>query len=254
MKPKQLSSRELMNRLLIALEKKRPYSVISVGQTEAFVMAQYTVFSEEEFMKHGEARRANQGKKSGFNHRGIRFPNIQARNEVVKAVREADVVGYNTLVKSGRDLTKKVFQAHKINPKLIFEANLRRVIMFSQKDKFEEMLRDKKILLISSIAPEAKKALEQRAKDRLNFQVVGALPIYEYEEISAIKKQVEKIDFDLCILAAGTNATILGPYIAKVHGKVAFDIGWGMKSFITGKVVEDMWIRSRIGLANLMKM
>lgn len=251
-----LNSGQLMDKVIQALDDKKPLSVISVGATESFVMAQYTIFPEEEFMAHPEAWIANQGVKSGYHHRGIRFPNVQLRDEVVEAVRKADIVGYNTVVKTmdAGLLTEKVFDAYDIQPKYIFEANLRRVLMISQKEKWEKMLQNKKILLISSIADKAKEGLEQSFKDKLNFDIVGTIPIFEYEDIPNVKKEIEQYDFDLCLIAAGTNAILLATHIAEQHGKVAVDIGSGMESLYTGETVTDEWIESIIGLDNIMKM
>ncbi|MDD3365455.1 MAG: GT-D fold domain-containing glycosyltransferase [Syntrophomonas sp.] len=249
-----LSSGQLMDKILHAIEAKEPLSIVSVGATEAFVMAQYTIYSEKEFMSHREAYNANRGERSGFFHRGIRFPNIQARDDAVEAAKKASIVGYNTIVNDAKSLANKVFKAYDIRPQYIFEANLRRVLMFSQKEKFKEMLRGKKILLIGSLAPEARIALNRNLKTKLGFDIVGAISIYDNEEIPQVKKEIEKYDFDLCILAAGTNALILAPYIAETYGKVAFDIGWGIKSLITGEVVHDMWIDQIIGLENLLNM
>lgn len=249
-----LSCTELMNAILDALQKGEPLSVVSVGQTEAFVMAQYTIFPEEEFMSHREAYNANLGEKSGFFHRGIRFPNVQARDDAVEAARKADIIGYNTVVQVARIFAEKVFQTYSIKPQRAFEANLRRVFMFSQAEKFEAMLQGRKILLISSLAAEAAVALHSNFRNKLDFQVTGAIPIYEYEDIPMVKQALDNYDFDLCFLAAGVNALILAPYIAEKYGKVAFDIGWGMKSFITGEIVTDDWVTDIIGIENLKKM
>ena len=249
-----LNSAQLLDKIQNALERKEGCSVISVGATEAFVMAQYTIYSEEEFMRHGEAENANMGAKSGFYHRGIRFPNKEARDEAVLAAKNADIVGYNTFVDSAKSLTEKVFAAYKIKPPYVFEANLRRVMMFSQKEKFEKILQGRRILLISSLAEQAKAALENNLQDRLGFDVVGAISIHEYEEIPYVKEQISQYEFDLCLLAAGINAVILAPYIAKVYGKVAIDIGWGMQSLISGEIVADPWVTDIIGLDNLFAM
>ncbi len=246
-----LNSRELMERILIALENREPCSVVSVGATEAFVMAQYTLFNEIDFMNHPEARIANLGIRSGFQHRGVRFPNLQARDAAVDAVRKADIIGYNVIVESARSLTERVFSAYDIRPELVFEANLRRVLMFSQQEKFQEMLRGRRILLISSLAPAAKIALEMEYQD---IEIVGTIPIYEYEEIPSVKRQIAQYDFDLCLLAAGVNAVILAAYIAETTGKVAVDIGSGMESIITGKIVTDDWLTYIIGLEHILSM
>ena len=251
-----LNSRQLMNQILYALKKKQPLSVISVGATETFVMAQYKVLSEEEFMKHPEAVIANQGVKSGFDHRGIRFPNIKLRDEVIEAVRKADIVGYNTIVKTmdAGMLTEKVFEANNIHPPYIFEANLRRVIMFSQKNRFQAMLYNKNILLISSIAEKVKEGLNQTLKNKLKFNIVGTISIDEYEDIPKVKEEISNYNFDLALIAAGTNAIILATHIAEKYGKVAIDLGSGMTSLYTGKVVRDKWLTEIIGMRNLKRM
>ncbi|MED0963328.1 GT-D fold domain-containing glycosyltransferase [Bacillus paramycoides] len=251
-----LTSSMLMDKILKALEKKEPLSVISVGATETFVMSQYTVLSEEEFMNHPEAYVANLGVKSGFQHRGVRFPNKKLRDEVLDAVRKADIVSWNTIVKTmdaGR-LTEKVFDAYNIKPSYIFEANLRRVIMFSQKNKFEEMLRNKNILLISSVADKAKEGLNKTLKDKLNFNIVGTISIFEYEDVPKVKEEISNYNFDLALIAAGTNAIILATHIAEEYGKVAIDLGSGMTSLYTEEIVTDEWITDIIGLENIMKM
>lgn len=252
--PNLLNSEQLMNRILEALENKEGLSIVSVGQTEAFVMAQYTIFPENEFMRHREAYNANRGEKSGFYHRGIRFPNVAARDASVQAAHRADIIAYNTLEPNARKLTEKVFAVYGIVPKDCFEANIRRVFMFSQAEKFIEMLRNRKVLLISSLAPEVKIALEQKYQNKLDLNIVGAISIYEYEEIPRVQEEISKYDFDLCLLGAGINAVILAVHIAETYGKVAFDIGWGMKALLTDQVVTDSFITDVIGLENLFKM
>ncbi len=251
---KILNSQQLLQKIITALDKQEPCSVVSVGATEAFVMAQYSLFTEEEFMNHPEAIIANQGARSGFNHRGISFPNLEARDQAVEAVKQADVVGYNILVTEARRMCEKVFAIYGIKPDYIFEANLRRVIMFSQREMFEAMLSNRKLLLIGSQAPQARLRLQNDYCESLNCDIVGAVSIYEYEEIPRVKDEIGKYEFDLCLLGAGINALILAPYIAESLGKVAFDIGWGMESIVTGHIVLDQWLAYIIGLERIMLM
>ena len=256
---KQLTSGEIMDRILRCLKKQRPLSIVSVGQTEAVVMGQDQFDTDhvlKKFRKHykKEKKIANKGAQEGFYHRGIRFPNPIAQMEGIAAVNTADIVGYNTIEENSKEITERVFSIYNIEPKEYFEANIRRVFMKSQKDKFEDILRNRKVLLIGSLAEKAKKGLEDRYGKTLGVQVVGALPIYSYEDIPTIKKQLKTIDFDICFLGAGINALILAPYIASRYGKVAFDIGSGMQTFITDEIVTDSWINEIIGLDRLMKM
>jgi hypothetical protein len=254
-KSKLLSSGGLMDLVINALDRKIPFSVVSVGVTESFVLAQYSVLTEEEFLGHKETRVAAQGVKRGFDHRGIRFPNIQARDKAVASLRSAEVIGYNTTEAMHSDqLTKKVFDYYKIEPRFIFEANIRRVIMFSQQEKFEKMLTGRKIVLICSYADEVKAAMEKNMQNRLGFKVTGTIKIEEFEDIPRVKAELTRIDFDLCLLAAGINAVILAPYIATTYGKVAFDLGQAMESFISGDIEMAGYLDRYIGIDNLMKM
>lgn len=251
--PFWLNSQQLMDEVLKALEKRRPCSIVSLGATEAFVMAQYTLLAEAEFMQHPEALVANQGARGGHGHRGISFPNLKARDDTVEAVRKAHIVGYNTMVESAREMAEKVLEAYAIYPRFLFEANIRRVLLFSQQEKFETMLRGRKVLLIGSLAPRLKVLRRQEYKERLNCDLVAALSIYDYEEIPAIKRKLECYDFDLCLLAAGVNAVILASYIAESLGKVAFDIGWCMDTMISGEIFIDPWLGNIIGLDKLLQ-
>jgi hypothetical protein len=248
-----LDSSQLMDKIISCLDNKRPCSVVSVGATEAFAMAQYSIFNENQIRNHPETRVANLGECYGFYHRGISFPHLKVRDELLAAVRAADIVGYNTIIESARELTEKVFAIYKISPPYIFEANLRRVICFSQKARFLQMLAHKKIILIGALAPRAKISMEERWQQHLDFAINDAISIYHYNDIPFVLSRLEKHDFDLALLSAGLNAVIIASFIASNYGKVAFDIGWGMESIISGEVFVDSWIKD-IGVASLMNM
>ena len=209
--------------------------------------------SEKDFMDDKEAYVAAQGLKRGFDHRGIRFPNIQARDAAVEALSITDVVGYNMYLLDS-ELTKRVFDVNNIWPKYVFESHIRRVIMFSQQEKFRQMLANRKIILMCSYADEVKESMEKNLQKDLGFDIVGTINIEEYEDIPRVKMELKRFDFDLCLLAAGINAVILAPYIAKTYGKVAFDIGQGMESLITGQIEFIGYLERYITLDFLMKM
>lgn len=248
-----------MDKIIEALDKKQPLSVISVGYTESFVMAQYTIFSEEEFMADPEALVANANAETlrGHFHRGLTFPNIMARDLAVEAAKKADIIGLNMNVTNSGELTKKVFNFYNIQPKFVYEAYIRRVIMFSQQEKFFQMLKGRKILIICNYAEDVKQGLERDLKEDLGFEVVRTIKIQQFDDIPRVKKEIDTCEFDLCLLAAGTNAVILAPYIAETKGKVAFDIGQGMESFISINdhfIPGEDWLEEQVGLKRLMEM
>lgn len=248
---KILNSGELMDKIIDALDHKKPLSVISIGATESYVMAQYNILSEEEFMSHPEAVKTNKGERL----RGFKFPNIELRDQLITAAHKAHIVGYCMLLRNINAglMAEKVLKAYKIKPEYVFDALVRRVIMSSQKKKFREMLKGRKILLISSMAKQAKKALNKKLNKKLSFEVVDTINIESFSEIEKVKEKIGRRNFDLCLITAGVNAVILAPYIAEVHGKVAFDLGQGMSTLITGDIRETAFVRE-IGLDRLMSM
>lgn len=246
-----LSSGQLMNRIIRSLNRKSPLSVISIGSTESFVMAQYHILSEEEFMNHREAKRTN---RSG--RRGFKFPNATLRDQMIRAAKQADIVGYNIAhrVENAGLMTERVFKKYHIRPKVTYDSLIRRVIMFSQKKKFKEMLRNRRIVLIGNIATETKRSLNRRWKEKLNFKIVKSINMKSFDEMDKVKKMLDEVgDYDLALIAAGVNAVILAPYIARKHGKVAFDLGQGMGSLTSEQVRVTGFVRS-VGLKNLMRM
>lgn len=251
----ELNTGQLMDKILHALAHRLPLSVISVGVTEAHVLAQYTVYSEALFMNHPEADVENRSTVTrGHTHRGIRFPNIEARDAAMEAVRKADIVGISIRVTRSGELTRQVFEAYGYKPTLIFEAYTRRVIMLSQQRKFYDMLRNRKVIVVCSYADEVKHALESALAEQLGFEVTGAVKINQYEDIPRVKQEISAIDFDLCLIAAGINAVILASYIASSLGKVAFDIGQGMETLITGKIEGEDWLSTQVSMSTLLEM
>ena len=112
--------------------------------------------------------------------------------------------------------------------------------MFSQREKFNKMLEGKKLLIVCGYADEVKEALNSGLKAELNFEVVGSVIVNQFEDIPRAKDEIVNYDFDLALLAAGTNAIILAGYIKETLGKVAFDLGHGMESLARGYFLMRM--------------
>lgn len=248
---KAIDSSKLLNIIIKALDEKKPLSVVSLGATESYVLAQYTILSEKEFMNHSQAKSTNRNK----SQRGFKFPNVQLRDELAKAAKKADIIAYPYLIQNmdAGLMTEKVMKAHHIKPKYVFEANIRRVIMVSQQRKFEKMLKGRKILLIGNAAEEVRRAMNKRLKEKLSLEIVGTINIESFEDVPAVKEKLANYDFDLCLLSAGVYAVILAPYIAEKYQKVAFDLGQGLRTLINGEIQVTAFVRS-VGLKKLMKM
>jgi hypothetical protein len=257
MKPIILNSGQLMDKILDALDRKLPCPVVSLGASETFVLAQESVLSVRKIMRHAEAQVANRGAQRGQEHRGVRFPNLKARDTLAEALRKIDIVGFNLTIRDHNSglLTEQVLEHYGLWPKYTFEAYIRRVIMFSQQEKFERMLQGRNILIVAGYADEVAAAMDKRLKDKLELRIAGAVKIHEFEEIPRVIREMHRIQFDLALLAAGLNAIILAAHIAEEHGKVSFDLGQGMETLISGRVQDKYnFLANTIGIGNLMKM
>ena len=127
-----------MDKVLFALKNKIPYAVISVGATEAFVMAQYHILSEEEILNSKETLVANMQYSRGHEHRGITIPNIEARDLAIDAVRVCDIVGYNIICykDDSGEFTEKVFERYDIWRSIILKPIFGELSCFHKRKNF----------------------------------------------------------------------------------------------------------------------
>ena len=67
--------------------------------------------------------------------------------------------------------------------------------MFSQKEKFYEMLAGRKIVIVYGFADEVKETLNRQLKDGLNFEIVGTVNVNRFEDIPRAKEELAKYRF-----------------------------------------------------------
>ena len=82
-----LTTIQVLDRLQLALEKRRPFSLVRIGDGENLVLAQNSVFPMDFVLKERWAIKANRGQK------GLQLPNLPLRDAVRDAVTKADVGG-----------------------------------------------------------------------------------------------------------------------------------------------------------------
>jgi hypothetical protein len=223
----RLGKKKLIKKVSKSLDLGKSLSIVRVGDGENIVLSQYSILSEEEFMATAVG--------TGWpKHRsGVQLPNTQARDELVRALKKADIVGIlpygDSRVRAPehlkRPLTDKIFNTYQIRPKKTFDAYLTRTILAEK--KFWKTLKGKKIVIISSWA----KRFVRKAKHLLKkykIKVVQLFPIYSYHDYPRILQEVSHLRFDVALIGAGVAALPLATHIAKEQNTVALDLG---KSF-----------------------
>lgn len=217
-----LSDLEVLRRISKALQNKKPFSLIRIGDGENVVMSQYNILPPEKFLKtifarHGEAV-------------GYTLPNIKLRDQMLEAVRQADIVGVLRVKNDGvmapkrfkRPLTNKIFAYYHLRPPALCSATVNRRLV--SRRLFWEILHKYRVLLISRWAKQFTDVVTRRYS-KLKPNIVAALNCHDYSQLSATFRAVTKEDFDLALISAGVNAVILAPKIAQNYQKVALDFG-----------------------------
>lgn len=229
-----LTMEEVLGKLEYALRKKKPFSFVRIGDGENMILSQDTVFSVRHVLKHKWSKPDKQL------YRGIQLPDLKLRDRLIRSIQKADLVGIltydNTLIRTPADtkrkLTDKIFAYYRFQPKLTCDACITRV--FPQKEAFWNLLRERRILVISNWAVDLKRLLEMQP---YRLRVTGAIPFAHSRQLDDTLQLVygQKDEFDAVLLSCGASAVIMAQKIAKKTGKVAIDFGKSAEYMVTGR-------------------
>lgn len=234
----KLNGDQVLARIKEALYYRRPFSLVRIGDGENVIMAQKSVWSLKAVLKTPWARRANhpvrtRSARLGHKEKGVTLPNLKLRNLMVRSVRKADIVGILPVkdkIKAPkrvrRPLTNKIFRYYKLKPRFTCDAFINRE--FASRHEFWEVLRNKRVLLITEHAKRLKDVLQS---DPYKLDISGTFLFTHFKQISRTLKQVTamKDKFDIALISCGVNAVVLAPEVARLTGKVAIDFGKGPK-------------------------
>lgn len=217
-----------------AIENKKPFSLLRVGDGENLILAQDSVLTIPEVLNRGWAKAANEGKK------GVTLPHFNLRDEMVEALKKADLIGIpfwendpimaDQIVK--RPLTEAVFKHFNIQPTKICHTFVNRVL--TQKREFWSLLKGRRILLIGSWAGQVKPILEMVPYE-LNIAVTCEFTKYDDMKETLAKLIEIKDEFDIALVSCGVNAVVLAQKIAELTGKVALDFGKSLMFIVQKK-------------------
>ncbi len=241
---KLLTETEILKRIENALVKKKPFSLVRLGDLENIVLGQFNFISREklvDFPLHRKCKKLKyilKGKEYvTYIRKGITLPNKQLRDQVIEAIKKADVVGVckynndeiNAPEKYKRELTNKIFDHYKIRPaNLTYVFVSRKMVAYRQ---FWELVHRYRTLLISSYAKDFADLIKNKY-ETLKPNIVGCIDFTDYKQIPETLEKMKKFHYDLVLLSAGVNAVIMAPQIARRFGKVAIDFGRCMKFYV----------------------
>ncbi|MDF2653088.1 MAG: hypothetical protein K0Q73_8893 [Paenibacillus sp.] len=229
-----LTVNEVLKDVRTALKENKPFSLVRVGDGENIVLAQQTAMTVKQVLQTKWAIHANKGQK------GVSLPDLKLRDELASGIQRADIVGIpfwnnDPIVADHnlkRELTEKVFRHLNIQPKRICHTFVNRV--FAQKNEFWSLLKNKRVVLISSWAGPVSRILR---KNPYKLNIVFTIDFKDNQQIKKTLKRMRKRkdDFDVVLLSCGVNAVILAPAIAEQTGKVALDFGKSLMFIVEEK-------------------
>src|SRR5690606_33054787 len=135
-----------------AMDRKRPFSVVRIGDGENICLAQRSVWSMRKVLREPWAIKANRGE------RGVHLPSLKLRNDMIRGIRAANIVG---LLPPGdsrilapaylkRPLTNKVFTYFRLRPRYTCDTCINRYL--PKYKKFWKFLKGRRVLLITQHA------------------------------------------------------------------------------------------------------
>ncbi|WP_348623433.1 GT-D fold domain-containing glycosyltransferase [Paenibacillus peoriae] len=232
--PRYLEIDEVLKRLKLALDQHQSFSLIRIGDGENLVLSQDTVWPMEKVLQERWAVKANLGQK------GLFLPNTELRDAVAEAVSKASIAGIlpydDESIKAPsymkRELTDQVFAHYALSPALTCHACLNRYL--AETPAFWEMLKNRRILLVTRAAAEVKPVLEA---DPYKLYIAHTLAFHQYEQMPETLQWIaaHKDDFDIALFSCGVNAVVLAQKTAELTGKIGIDFGKAINIVMFGK-------------------
>lgn len=215
---------EVVKKIGSALDRKLPFSLVRINDIENILMSQESIMRMEDILALKVCDKEGQAKN------GITLPNLKLRDQLVDAVKKADVVGIlakkDTVIKAQkflkRPLTDRVFGYYQIKPAVLCNSVVH--YQLSHNRSFWNLFKGKKVMLVTKMAENLKKILEEEPYS-LNISLTYSFKHYDQipHALKTIKANQDR--FDAVLLSCGANAVILAPNISESTGKCAIDFG-----------------------------
>lgn len=208
---------EIIKRIHYCFRNKIGFALVRIGDAENQVLAQGSIYKNEEIKNIWWAENEN--------WTGVVLPNYEARDIVIESVRKADIVGvlHQSEEFEWRNLTEAVFSIYDIKPRQLCYAFIN-TYMINNPDLIA-LMENHRVLLIGKAAP----AFAYLLKTRFNINVSGAIIINNYFEIPGVLEEASHFDYEMVLISAGSNAVILASALAQ-QGKIAIDFGSAMNN------------------------
>ncbi|MCL6591782.1 MAG: hypothetical protein K6U80_17755 [Firmicutes bacterium] len=199
---------EVLARIKRALVTRKPFSLVRLGNGEALTLAHGVLLPMEQMP-------------DWLAYAGVRLPDETARQELLNAVKTADMVGIST-DRSNWDcapLLARVFAHYHLRPRSLTTAGIN--WQLHRFDRLYHLLKGAPVALVSRVAPEAAPILRKKGVD-----ITSVVTLEGLSDLPRAENQIlSGPPFRVALVAAGIPAAILCPRLARRTNCIAIDYG-----------------------------
>lgn len=213
---------QVMSAMLQAMDEKRPFSVVRLGDGELLTMAQENPLSIEQVKQAGEF----------LSYAGIEIPDLAAKALLLEAVRGADVVGIPLLrMPNYQHLAFSVFRANGIDYRTLHLTHSTINYAIYLEHWFFRMTAGRRVITVGNKADLLANVLRQHS-----IHVVDAItPVQGMKDVPRVMREIAQRSFDLALVSSGVPAVVIAYRIAAELGRAAIDFGHLADAMISGE-------------------
>ncbi len=207
-----LNSATVYDELAAALNERRSYAFIRLGDGELLTLAQEKVLSLEEVRREGDF----------LPYAGVTIPNLAARDELAECIKVATLIGVPmSRHPHFQPLLFATLRAHGIDYRQLRFTTSTMNYLMEEQGLLLRLFQGRKLLIIGNVALQLREALLEKG-----MEVVGAVtPVNGYADVPRVVAEAMQYDYDIALVAAGIAAIPITVHLAGMGGKVTFDFG-----------------------------
>ncbi|KGX89280.1 GT-D fold domain-containing protein [Pontibacillus marinus] len=217
------NAEEIANEIRDALEKKRGYSLVRLGDGELVFLSHDLLYSSEEIEKEPRLK--------FLKYAGVTLPDYEARDALASRLLQGDAIGipvarfptfqtlFTKLVKYHNwDLNKMNLASSTVHFEICHYTTL-----------LHEILSKYKVLLIGNKMEKGKAYFENLGYNN----IVGNIPVNGMKAVPDVVEKTKEYDYDVAFVSSGIPANLICGMLAEDH-KVAIDFGHAIDWLLMG--------------------
>ncbi|QTL97685.1 hypothetical protein GM661_06640 [Iocasia frigidifontis] len=215
--------KEVADKIRSALANHKGLSLVRIGNGEAIAIGHdlFNIYSSRKYAEWLE-------------YAGIRLPDEIVRDMVLKAIAEADIVGFRPDATKEEAQLEKVLELFNIKTPYICTAVINWELY--KNELLVDLFRDKRVFLVGRVAKEAAKIMKKQG-----FNITDTLELEGFYDLNRVFYYAKnKVDlYDVALISAGIPAVVLSYWIADRLKKVAIDFGHVMNYIVDNNFGPD---------------